>query len=87
MATYRIYLEGYVEFDTPRTPAQIRNALVTTNPNLRESVKTVFRDMMARDGTGQTSVTEWVLHVDNVRPIEDAADIDLDAGATEETEP
>ena len=87
MARYRFHIEGYVEIETLRTPAEIRNALVVTAPNLRDSIKQVYRDMLARDLTGESTVEEWVLHTDGVQPMDGGPDIDLDSGDTEETEP
>lgn len=86
MARYRFYLEGYVEIETPRTPAQIRNAFVN-GTSIRELIKDAYRDKAALDGTGETVIESWVLQTDNVRPMDGGADIDLDEGATEEIEP
>ena len=87
MARYRFILEGYIEVETPRTPAQIRTALVDTAPNLRESIQQAYRDMLARDLSGESVVVSWILHTDNVASLDGGGEIDLDSGATEEVEP
>ena len=87
MARYKFIIEGYVIVETPRTPAQIRGAFVDTSPTFRESIKTAFRNKVALDLSGETVIVEWVLHTDNVTPLDGGDDIDLDEGATEEVEP
>ncbi len=86
MARYKFIIEGEVTVDTPRTPEQIRAAFVDTMPSFRQKIKTAFRETVALDTSGNTVIVKWVLHTDNVTPVDGGADIDLDEGATEETE-
>ncbi len=86
MARYRLIIEGYVDIETPRSPAQVRTAFIETLPTFRESVKTALRGKVALDGSGETVILEWVLHTDNITPLDGGPEIDLDEGLTEETE-
>lgn len=62
MAQYRIYPKLVFTIDSPRSPAQIRNALVGTAPTIRDALKQVVRDQLAKDASGQTIVTSWHFH-------------------------
>lgn len=86
MPRYKFLIEGFVIVDTPRTPTQIRTAFVTTAPSFRQAIKSAFRDKVALDLSGDTVIESWVLHTDNVTPLDGGSDIDLDEGATEEIE-
>ena len=83
---YRLILEGSIEISTERTPAQIRNAFVDAAPSVRQAIKTLYRDKVALDGSGETVILNWELHTDNITPLDGGPDVDLDEGATEETE-
>lgn len=63
MARYTIYPKLVIEIDTPRTPAQIRNALIGTAPSLRDALKSAIRTQMLKDPTGQTRVVSWHFHI------------------------
>lgn len=84
---YRFILEGHIDISTERTPAQIRNAFVGAAPSVRQAIKTIYRDKVALDGSGETVILDWQLHTDNVTPLDGGPEVDLDEGDTEESEP
>ncbi len=77
MALFTIYAKLVVEFESDKTPAQIRNALINTNPSLRKAMKQVWRDQFAKDPTGNTFAMDWHFHVNQARG---DAPLDLDDG-------
>lgn len=61
--TWSIMIE--MEVDTPRSPDQIRNALVHTAPTVRQALKAALRSQLAKDPTGETKITKWHVHLDS----------------------
>jgi hypothetical protein len=59
---YSVYAKLVVEFESDKTPAQIRTALVQQNPTLRNALKQAWRAQFAKDATGGTYATEWHFH-------------------------
>lgn len=87
MARYQIYAKLVVDIDTPRTPAQLKNALTVTSPTLRAALKAAWRSQLQKDATGQTRATDFYFRVCAV-DLATGLDIDLgDGGAYHEVEP
>ncbi len=72
---YQVYAKLVVTFESDKTPAQIRNALVNTNPTLRNSLKAAWRSQFLKDGTGGTVPVDWNFVVKVID-----GDVDLDDG-------
>ncbi len=77
MARYTVYAKLVVEFESDKSPAQIRNALVNADPSLRKAMKQLWRDQFAKDPTGNTRATDWHFHINQANG--DAV-LDLDDG-------
>ncbi len=85
MARYTIYAKLVVELDSPRTPAQIRDALINQAPSLRDALKAAWRTQLAKDPSGDTKAVGWHFHVNQANG--DAV-LDLDDGLpVDELEP
>ncbi len=77
MPHYTIYAKCVVEFESDKTPAQIRNALINIDPSLRKAFKQLWRDQLAKDPSGDTFATGWHFHINQANG--DAV-LDLDDG-------
>ncbi len=77
MALFTIYAKCVVEFESDKSPAQIRNALVNIDPSLRKAMKQLWREQFAKDASGNTFATGWHFHINQANG---DADIDLDDG-------
>ena len=77
MPRYTVYAKCVVEFESDKSPAQIRNALVNTNPSLRKAFKAAWRAQFAKDGSGNTFPVSWHFHINQANG---DADLDLDDG-------
>ncbi len=84
MRRFTVYAKLVVEFESDKTPAQIRNALVNTDPSLRKAMKQLWRDQFAKDPTGNTRPVAWHFHINQANG-EDLLDLD-DGLPVDETE-
>lgn len=89
MTRYTFFLDITLVLDTPRTPAQLRKALIETAPTIRQALKQAVKAQLAKDPTGKTTAIKWHINVttmlkgdvlaDNAEELEDVG-IDLDDG-------
>jgi hypothetical protein len=87
MAQYRIHVKLVVDVDSTRTPAQIHSALIQQSPTLRNGLKDAFRAQVAKDTTGNTTITGWHYHATGLS-LDGDTELDLDdLGPVDEVEP
>lgn len=79
MAEYTVYAKLVVRFESDKTPAQIRAALVSTAPTLRQALKEAWRVQFQKDPTGGTVPVRWHFHAQGAA-VDDSAELDLDDG-------
>ncbi len=85
MPRYTAYAKLVVEFESPRSAAQIRQRLVEQSPTLREALKAAWRAQFAKDPSGNTFPVSWHFHINQASG---DAELDLDDGLpVDETEP
>ena len=83
MTEYEFFLELTIKVESPRTPQQIRNALLA-DPSFKQGFKQFFRDQLAKDPSGQTVVIDWEADTLMCTKLDDDTDIDYDEENWEE---